>query len=110
MDCRKEPVWKSDPIMGVTLTISSAGNIDFALSRHQVDIMAKCLKDSRITDLMEVVGRADRTKFRHQVLRPLLDEGIVEMTIPDKPNSSRQKYRLTALGLNMLDEIERDQK
>ena len=27
-----------------------------------------------------------------------LDAGLVEMTIPDKPTSSKQRYRLTAAG------------
>ena len=48
------------------------------------------------------VGRADRTKFRDQVVRPLLDAGLLEMTIPDKPRSSRQRYRTTEAGRRIL--------
>ena len=48
---------------------------------------------------MKPSGRSDHTKFRDQVLRPLLDAGLLEMTIPDKPRSSRQQYRTTAAGL-----------
>ncbi|MBI4698104.1 MAG: putative DNA binding domain-containing protein [Nitrospirae bacterium] len=69
-----------------------------ALSRHQVEILNKCLIDSGITELMKIAGRADRTKFRNQVLNPLLRDGLLEMTIPDKPNSRLQKYRLTVKG------------
>ena len=47
---------------------------------------------------MAIAERTDRTKFRHQVLTPLLAEGLIEMTIPDKPRSSIQKYRLTVKG------------
>jgi ATP-dependent DNA helicase RecG len=47
---------------------------------------------------MKLMGRTDRTKFRNQVLRPLLEDGLIEMTIPDKPTSSKQKYRLTEAG------------
>ena len=56
-------------------------------------------------ELMSHAGRHDRTKFRNQVLRPLLDTGWLEMTIPDKPTSSRQKYRTTATGRRVLDEM-----
>jgi ATP-dependent DNA helicase RecG len=42
------------------------------------------------------------TKFRDQVLNPLLEEGLVEMTIPDKPRSSKQRYRLTDKGRRVL--------
>jgi hypothetical protein len=51
---------------------------------------------------MAIAGRTNRTKFRHQVLDPLLAEGLVEMTIPDRPRSGNQKYRLTAEGLARL--------
>ncbi len=44
---------------------------------------------------------SDRTKFRNQVLRPLLDAGFVEMAIPDKPTSSKQKYRITEKGASV---------
>ena len=47
---------------------------------------------------MTISGRSDRTKFRHQVIGPLLGDGLVELTIPDKPRSSKQKYRLTDKG------------
>lgn len=73
-----------------------------ALSRHQVEILRKCLADGEIADLMAIAERADRTKFRDQVLKPLLADGLLEMTIPDKPTSSKQRYRTTDKGRNLL--------
>jgi ATP-dependent DNA helicase RecG len=73
-----------------------------APSRHQVLILANCMEEQSLTSLMKIVGRADRTKFRHQVLRPLIDAGLVEMTIQDKPRSSRQRYRTTERGKTLL--------
>ncbi|MBN1127767.1 MAG: DUF4062 domain-containing protein [Chitinispirillaceae bacterium] len=75
-----------------------------ALSRHQVEILSNCLKESDIVRLMRIAGRSDRTKFRHQVLNPLIEAGLVEMTIPDKPTSSNQKYRTTDKGRAWLAE------
>ena len=73
-----------------------------APSRHQVTILRKSLSAQPITALMAVAGRKDRTKFRNQVLRPLLEAGWIEMTIPDKPTSRNQRYRTTAAGRGVL--------
>ena len=67
-------------------------------SRDQVEIMQKCVSDSAISELMALTGRTNRTKFRDQVLNPLLSANLIAMTSPDKPNSRLQKYRLTDKG------------
>jgi len=60
-----------------------------------------------IAGLMKVTGQTNRSRFRRNILRPLLDADVLEMTIPDKPRSSKQKYRLTEKGRKVLKEIER---
>jgi hypothetical protein len=40
--------------------------------------------------------------FHLVYLRPALDAGLVEMTIPDKPRSSKRKYRLSDNGRQVL--------
>ena len=55
-------------------------------------------------------GRTDRIKFRNQILKPLIDTGWLEMTIPDKPTSSKQKYRLTDKGRDILAELEKPER
>jgi len=74
------------------------------LSRDQVQVLEEARDTRSIADLMDVAGRSNRTKFRDQVLRPLLEAGFLEMTIPDKPRSSRQRYRTTAAGKKVLSE------
>ncbi|MEN9538787.1 MAG: hypothetical protein RLZZ126_1022 [Pseudomonadota bacterium] len=67
-------------------------------SRDQVQILAKASTGAALTELMAIDGRTNRTKFRDQVIRPLLLRGWLEMTLPDKPTSRLQKYRLTPEG------------
>jgi ATP-dependent DNA helicase RecG len=71
-------------------------------SRDQVMILRRCRDDQPLTALLELSGRSNRSKFRSQVLAPLLAEGLLELTIPDKPRSSLQRYRLTAKGRQFL--------
>jgi len=51
---------------------------------------------------MQAIGRINRSKFRENVLRPLIRAGLLEMTIPDKPRSRHQRYRLTDAGELLL--------
>lgn len=72
-----------------------------------MEILRKCRKDTTLVELMTLAGRTDRTKFRHQVLNPLIAQGLIEMTVPNKPRSRFQKYRLAEKGLAWLAEFRR---
>jgi Fic family protein len=52
--------------------------------------------------LKEALGLKDDEHFRKAYLLPALDAGLIEMTIPDKPRSSKQKYRLTDKGRQVV--------
>jgi len=54
------------------------------------------------TELMNALGLKDRMHFAREYLLPALEAGFIEMTIPDKPKSPQQKYRLTQKGKNIL--------
>jgi Fic family protein len=64
------------------------------LTVEQSYVLAIFKGEMTLMALMKEVNRSDRSKFRSQVLNPLMDAGLVEPTIPDKPTSSKQKYRL----------------
>jgi Fic family protein len=48
--------------------------------------------------MQEALALHDRKSFRERYLKPALADGLIEMSIPDKPNSRLQKYRLTDRG------------
>ena len=52
--------------------------------------------------LQEALGLKHEDHFRKAYLIPALRSGLIEMTIPDKPRSSKQRYRLTAAGSEYL--------
>jgi ATP-dependent DNA helicase RecG len=64
------------------------------LNAEQLQVLSKFDGDMSITALMNILKRTDRSKFRSQILNPLMAAGLVEQTIPEKPTSSKQKYRL----------------
>ncbi len=49
--------------------------------------------------LMQKISIKHRPTFTYSYLKPALNLGLIEMTIPDKPNSRNQKYRLTKKGI-----------
>ncbi len=55
---------------------------------------------------MKDSGRRDRTKFRRQVIHPLLRRGYLAMTIPEKPTSRHQKYQTTQAGIDAIHNME----
>lgn len=55
--------------------------------------------------IQDALGLADREHFRKTYLAPALEQGVIEMTLPDKPNSRSQRYRLTLLRQHWLDAI-----
>jgi cell filamentation protein, protein adenylyltransferase len=48
--------------------------------------------------LQAALDLKDRMSFRERYLRPALEAGLIRMTIPDKPSSRLQRYRLTPVG------------
>lgn len=61
-------------------------------------LLAVMQGEMRRTDMQAALGLKHEDHFRDAYLRPALENGFIEMTIPDKPRSSRQRYRLTAAG------------
>ena len=55
--------------------------------------------------LQEALDLKDDEHFRRAYLLPALQAGLIEMTIPDKPRSSRQRYRLTPAGGEYLKRV-----
>ncbi len=55
-------------------------------------------------ELMSKLGLKSRPHFVRAYLQPALDAGLIEYTIPNKPNSRLQQYRLTDHGRRWLEE------
>lgn len=52
--------------------------------------------------LLKDMGLTHRPSFRETYLNPALEAGLIKRTIPDKPRSRLQQYRLTEAGRKVL--------
>jgi ATP-dependent DNA helicase RecG len=55
---------------------------------------------------MAKLGLKDEKHFRIQYQQAAIACGLIEMTIPDKPRSRLQKYRLTETGRMLLQRMQ----
>jgi hypothetical protein len=58
--------------------------------------------DLSTTELMAQLQLHHRPTVLYSYITPAVRAGLLQMTIPDKPRSSRQKYRLTDRGRALL--------
>jgi predicted helicase len=65
------------------------------LSGDHLKILKKCEQESSALELMKILKRSNKSKFKTAIINPLLDQNFLELTIPDSPKSPSQKYRLT---------------
>ncbi len=61
-------------------------------------LLQVCNGEKTRSELQESLSLKHDENFRKAYIKPALEQGLIEMTIPDKPKSRLQKYRLTALG------------
>ncbi len=59
-------------------------------------------------ELQHVLNLKHRDSFVENYLQPALTAGLIEMTIPNKPTSRNQKYRLTTKGQAVLGGLEKE--
>jgi len=66
--------------------------------------MLKVLKrDMTRNEIMAALGLKNEKHFRQHYQQAGIAAGLIEMTIPHKPKSSKQKYRITARGRKLLE-------
>lgn len=66
----------------------------------RINMVVEALGEEMLSssDLMSRLGLSHRKTFRDNYLRPALEIGAIEMTLPDIPNSRYQKYRVVKKG------------
>ncbi len=84
-----------------TASPAEAISID-EISDGQRDTIAFCTVPKSMTELQNKFGFSNRTYFKRKTLDPLIDSGLVEMTNPENPKASNQKYVISEHGFRLL--------
>src|SRR5688572_30838520 len=79
--------------------IEATGQATGQATRQAAPALLAYFEEPRTTkEIQDALGLRHRETFLDNYLTPMLDAGWLERTIPDKPTSPNQKYRLTEKG------------
>lgn len=107
--CREQnlppPKWESNPDSGVTVTFYTTEATTEATTEVATEattevkrLLSKLQGEMSRSEIRDLLGLKNDEHLRKAYLTPALKLGLIERTIPDKPKSPKQKYRLSAVG------------
>ena len=76
------------------------GTVQSDIAKKIIDILLQqeCSKN----EIAKQLGKTGRTRYLNDLMKKLLREELVEYTIPEKPKSRLQKYRIKKKGSVIL--------
>ena len=76
---------------------------DRVINNNEIyDILNFCREPKTRREIFECIGLVYHSDAFKTHIKPLIDFGYLALTIPDKPNSRLQKYKLTEKGKGLL--------
>ena len=63
------------------------------LTKKQQDIINFCSVPRSSQEIMDRLGIQNQSRSRKRYIQTMIEEGLLEMTIPETPNDPNQKYR-----------------
>lgn len=82
----------------------SNGQVTTEVTTEVKKLLGAIIREMTRKELQEVLRLKNDSHFRKQYLAPAMETGLIKMTIPNKPNSRLQKYRLTDKGRKIIDQ------
>lgn len=87
----------------VTFWLDSDRVNDRVITNNEIyDILNFCREPKTRREIFECIGLAYHSDAFKAHIKPLIDFGYLALTIPEKPNSRLQKYKLTEKGKGLL--------
>ena len=110
------PLWENPVGKGVTLTLfappteatgeatgEAAGEVTGEVTGEVKRLLTVMNGEMKRAEIQMSLNLKHEDYFREKYLLPALNAGFIEMTIPDKPRSSLQRYRITTKGKAVID-------
>lgn len=85
------------------------GEVAGEVTGEVAKLIRACREPMRRAELQTALRLKSQENFRKLYLVPALEAKLVEMTVPDKPKSRLQQYRLTAKGTAILAALRKEQ-
>lgn len=87
----QEPIMQEGNIFKVKIPLNKNSKAQDKIIELILDF---CKNEKNIFEIMDFLGYKNRTRFRRDYIKPLVEKGMLKMTIPDKPTSKNQKYKV----------------
>ena len=84
---------KSNQVEGKSNQVQDSDTKKVSLSNKQRDIVNFCSVPRTTAEIMERLGLSNQTKNRERYITSLVAAGYLQMTNPDNPTASNQKYK-----------------
>lgn len=69
---------------------------------YLMQLLVLCLEPASMAELLVFFKYNNRSSFRDRYIIPLLGEGLIERTLPEKPSSKFQRYKTSLKGKLLL--------
>jgi len=102
---RPVPQWRSSTEQ-VTDPLRLESRLESRLAARLMLLLAQVEAGKR--ELAHQLGHQSVSGELHKQIRRLLDAEFIAMTLPDKPNSRLQQYRLTDAGQRLVQQIKNE--
>ena len=84
---------ESNQVEGKSNQVQDSDTKKVSLSNKQRDIVNFCSVPRTTAEIMERLGLSNQTKNRERYITSLVAAGYLQMTNPDNPTASNQKYK-----------------
>jgi len=79
-------------VISTTLTDQATGQVTMQATMQAEKVLQFCIEPRSRNEIQSFLDLKNRDYFRKEILNPLIKEGKLALTIPDKPKSPKQRY------------------